>query len=636
MVDLQQEGIAPTTVNMSSKKKELLSTAMKRTSEWIFSQEIPSDVTVHAGEVSFSLHKFPLVSKCGYIRKLVSESSDADLSVIEVHDVPGGAEAFELAAKFCYGINFEISTENIAMLRCVAEYLEMTEDYSVGNLVGRAEAYLNEVALKSLAGAVTILHLSEALLPMAEKVKVVSRCIDAIAYIACKESQFSMSGRVESGTDLLNSSLVSHPKHIVDWWAEDLIVLRIDIFQRVLIAMMARGFKQYALGPILMLYAQKSLRGLEVFGKGRKKIEPKQEHEKRVILETIVSLLPREKNAMSVSFLSMLLRAAIYLETTVACRLDLEKRMGLQLGQAVLDDLLIPSFSFTGDLLFDVDTVQRIMMNYLECETDGNPFSYNADEEYVSPPPSDLERVGKLMESYLAEIASDRNLNVSKFISLAELLPEQSRVKEDGMYRAIDIFLKAHPSLSDMEKKKVCSLMDCQKLSREACAHAAQNDRLPVQTVVQVLYYEQQRLRDVMNGSLMGGESPAIPPKSNLFSNDLHPVSDELLSLRRENEDLKLELMKMKMRLKEIEKSAVPSGVPTSLPSAYSSILQSAASSPRNTPPSADKPPLPRKSFMNSVSKRLGRLYPFVRADGVAPDGKARTKPSRDRRHSIS
>lgn len=182
----------------------------------------------------------------------------------------------------------------------------------------------------------------------------------------------------------------------------------------------------------------------EVFGKGRKKIEPKQEHEKRVILETIVSLLPREKNAMSVSFLSMLLRAAIYLETTIACRLDLEKRMGLQLGQAVLDDLLIPSFSFTGDLLFDVDTVQRIMLNYLESETDGNSFRYNEDEGYVSPPPSDMERVGKLMEIYLAEIASDRNLSVSKFISLAELLPEQSRVKEDGMYRAIDIYLKVH------------------------------------------------------------------------------------------------------------------------------------------------------------------------------------------------
>lgn len=35
MVDLQPEGFAlASTVNMSSKKKELLSTAMKRTSEW--------------------------------------------------------------------------------------------------------------------------------------------------------------------------------------------------------------------------------------------------------------------------------------------------------------------------------------------------------------------------------------------------------------------------------------------------------------------------------------------------------------------------------------------------------------------------------------------------------------------------
>ncbi|KAA8522614.1 hypothetical protein F0562_013025 [Nyssa sinensis] len=624
------------TVNMGS-KKELLSTAMKRTSEWfafnssvfficfsgIFSQEIPSDVTVHAGGASFSLHKFPLVSKCGYIRKLVAESSDADLSVIEIPDIPGGAEAFEFAAKFCYGINFEISTENIALLRCVAEHLEMTEDYAVGNLVGRAEAYLNEVALKTLAGAVSILHISENLFPIAEEVKLVSRCIDTIAYIVCKDSQFSPSSRAASGTEVVNSS-VSHLKPVVDWWAEDLTILRIDVFQRVLIAMMARGFKQYALGPILMLYAQKSLRGLEIFGQGRKKIEPRQEHEKRVVLETIVSLLPREKNTMSVSFLSMLLRAAIYLETTVACRLDLEKRMGLQLGQAVLDDLLIPSFSFTGDTLFDVDSVQRIMTNYLEYELEGNCMGYNADEEYVSPPPSDMERVGKLMENYLAEIASDRNLSVSRFISLAELIPEQSRVTEDGMYRAIDIYLKAHPALSDMEKKKVCSVMDCQKLSREACAHAAQNDRLPVQTVVQVLYYEQQRLREVMDGNLMGGETTALPPKMNVYSTNIPPVSDELSSLRRENQDLKLELVKMKMRVKEIEKSSY---TPTS-----------AVSSPiGNTMSPADKPPLPRKSFISSVSKKLGRLYPFVRADGMTPPGgKGRTKPSRDRRHSIS
>ncbi|KAL0343540.1 UNVERIFIED_CONTAM: BTB/POZ domain-containing protein IP1 [Sesamum angustifolium] len=587
MVDLDLEQKAPSTAaNMYTKKKELLSTAMKRTSEWIFSQEIPSDITVNAGGTSFSLHKFPLVSKCGYIRKLVSESSDADLSAIEIPDVPGGAEAFELAAKFCYGINFEISTENIAMLRCVAEYLEMTEDYAVGNLVGRTEAYLNEVALKSLAGAVSVLHSSESFLPTAEKVKLVSRCIDTIAFVICKDSQFAAGG----GQNDLVSSTMPTSKPIVDWWAEDLSVLRIDLFQRVLIAMIARGFKQYALGPILMLYAQKSLRGLDVFGKGRKKIEPRQEHEKRVVLETIVSLLPREKNTMSVSFLSMLLRA-IYLETTVACRLDLEKRMASQLGQAVLDDLLIPSYSFTG-----------------------------THEDYISPSPSDRERVTKLMENYLAEIASDRNLSVSKFISLAEIIPEQSRLTEDGMYRAIDIYLKAHPALSDMERKKVCSVMDCQKLSREACAHAAQNDRLPVQTVVQVLYYEQQRLREVMDGNLT--EAPALPAPSKLspYSIDVHPVNDEVSTLRRENQDLKLELVKMKMRLKEMEKPLSASSTPSPLAPAR--------------PMSSDKPPLPRKSFISSVGKKLGR---FIRADGISPQtSKGRTKPAKDRRHSIS
>ncbi|KAK4712110.1 hypothetical protein R3W88_006623 [Solanum pinnatisectum] len=125
---------------MSTKKKELLSSTTKRTSEWIFSQEIPSDVTVNAGGISFTLHKFPLVSKSGYIRKLVSEYNDADVSTIEIPDIPGGGEAFEFAPKFCYGINFEMSTENIALLRYVAEYLEMTEDYAVANLVGRTEA----------------------------------------------------------------------------------------------------------------------------------------------------------------------------------------------------------------------------------------------------------------------------------------------------------------------------------------------------------------------------------------------------------------------------------------------------------------------------------------------------------------
>ncbi|CAN7094508.1 unnamed protein product [Brassica rapa subsp. narinosa] len=492
---------------------------------WISSQEIPSDITVYIGDTSFSLHKI-LLSKCGFIKKLTSESSnDSNISVIKLPDFPGGAEAFELAIKSCYGINLEMNAENIAMLRCAAEYLDMTEEHSVANLVETTEVYLSEVILKSLPSSVKVLQRSEGLVPMSERVKLVSRCIDAIAYVTCQESQ--------------------NKEDVVDLWAEDLSVLRIDMFQRVLIAMMARGFKQHTLGPVLMLYAQKALRGLEISGRGAKKIEVEQEPEKRVILETIVSLLPRGRNAVSVSFLSMLLRAALYLETTVACRLDLEKRMGLQLRQAVLDDLLIPSFN--GDnTMFDVDTVQRILMNYLEFEVEGNTV---------------------------------------------------------------------HPNISEVEKKKICSLMNSQKLSQEACAHAAQNKRLPVHIVAQVLHQEQQSLRQVLCDSDSPVAATAIAPESPPPPT-LSSYNNELSKLNRENQDLKLELLKVKMTLKELEREK-------------DFEIKSCSDCSSVSTASVVKSPLRRKSFISSVSRKLGKLNPFGHTQ-------RRTMTRKGRRHSIS
>uniref|UniRef100_M4F6U7 NPH3 domain-containing protein n=1 Tax=Brassica campestris TaxID=3711 RepID=M4F6U7_BRACM len=205
---------------------------------------------------------------------------------------------------------------------------------------------------------------------------------------------------------------------------------------------------------------------------------------------------------MSVSFLSMLLRAAIYLETTVACRLDLEKRMGLQLPQAVLDDLLIPSYSFTGEhSLFDTDTVQRILMNYLEFEVEGVRLSNNGVDLAVCV-------VLRVTLDAIFEEAYDVLVVQFHMASSCDLYRHSIPYVVVVVCLAVNSFF-AHPNMSDVERKKVCSLMDCQKLSREACAHAAQNDRLPVQTIVQVLYYEQQRLRgEVTNDS----DSPAPPP----------------------------------------------------------------------------------------------------------------------------
>jgi hypothetical protein len=191
--------------------------------------------------------QLPLASKCGYIRKQVSGANGSRVTHLEIAGMPGDAKAFDLVIKFCYGVNFEITADNVAMLRCAAEHLEMTEECKPGNLIGRAEAYLEEVALASLAGAVTALRSAEELLPASDKVRLIGRCIDAVATMTCGDGV---------GDD---GGLKPVDEY---WWVDELTALRIDTFQRVMIAMKARGFKGIAMGTMIMLYAQKSLRRL--------------------------------------------------------------------------------------------------------------------------------------------------------------------------------------------------------------------------------------------------------------------------------------------------------------------------------------------------------------------------------------
>ena len=50
--------------------------------------------------------------------------------------------------------------------------------------------------------------------------------------------------------------------------------------------------------------------------------------------------------------------------------------------------------------------------------------------------------VAKLIDEYLAEIAKDPNLPLPEFVNLAELVSSISRPAHDGLYRAIDTYLK--------------------------------------------------------------------------------------------------------------------------------------------------------------------------------------------------
>ncbi|KAI5059914.1 hypothetical protein GOP47_0024334 [Adiantum capillus-veneris] len=477
-------GVATRADFVSSTTMKLSSAAHRRTAgDWVFSQDIPSDVTVVVGGTAYALHKFPLVSRSGWMRQVVSESTDSNMSIIELPDLPGGAEAFEFAAKFCYGINFEIDAKNVAALRCAAEYLDMSEEYAEENLATRTEAYLNEVVINSLQTCVAVLQSCDNLLPLAEELGIVSRCVDAVAMKACKEqmtpslsrSDLSSSGRMEALGSPGNFSQTPK-RRSVEWWVDEISVLRMENYKKVILAMKARGVRGDSLGPAIAFYAQKWLRGLLKKQAGQlvemrnraKQMKAThdvaavaEQHQHQGLVETLVSLLPPEKGICSVTFLFAVLRAACYLEVSGTCRTEIEKRIGWQLEQAAVDDLLIPSFSHLSHTYFDLESISRIVGHFLQQEGYGGEGEGDdttdedalASYEHLSggggspPPQSAVMKAARVLDSFLAEVAPDANLSVTKFVTFAELMPSYARVVDDGLYRAIDIYLKAHPGM---------------------------------------------------------------------------------------------------------------------------------------------------------------------------------------------
>ncbi|KAL4303050.1 hypothetical protein GQ457_10G012570 [Hibiscus cannabinus] len=564
-----------------------LSAAMERTGQWVFSQDIPTDVVVEVGEANFNLHKFMLVAKSNYIRKLIMETKEADLTRINLSEIPGGPEIFEKAAKFCYGVNFEITVHNVAALRCAADYLQMTDKYCDNNLAGRTEDFLSQVALSSLSGAVVVLKSCEDLLPMAEELQIVQRCIDVASARACNEASFPC-------------------RTPPNWWTEELSILDVEFFGRIIGAMKQRGAKALTMATAIITYAERWLRDLvrDHSGNGIKCSEPIDSDlriQQRELLESIVALLPAEKAAFPIHFLCCLLRCAIFLKTCSSCKNELEKRISLILEHVTVDDLLVLSFTYDGESLLDLDSVRRIISGFVEKEKSMAVFNGGDFREVSS---SAVQRVAKTVDAYLAEIATVVELTISKFNGIANLVPKGARKVEDDLYRAIDIYLKSHPNLDEIEREKVCSSMDPLKLSYEARVHASQNKRLPVQIVLHALYYDQLKLRS-------GGADDRNEPDAVTTRNQLQAD----VSLVKENEALRTELLKMKMYISDMQKS-------------------------NQTGTSSKSSGTRKPTFFSSMSKTLGKLNPFRHGskdtshidDNIGVDV---TKPRR-RRFSIS
>lgn len=99
---------------------------------------------------------------------------------IELHDIPGGEESFELCAKFCYGIKINLSAYNFVPAFCAAKFLGMTESVDKGNFVPKLEAFLNSCILEGWKDSIVTLETTVKLPDWSENLGIIRKCIDSI------------------------------------------------------------------------------------------------------------------------------------------------------------------------------------------------------------------------------------------------------------------------------------------------------------------------------------------------------------------------------------------------------------------------------------------------------------------------
>lgn len=397
------------------------------------------------------------------------EDQDIEEDEEECHiafpDFPGGSESFETAAKFCYGVKIDLSATNAAAFRCAAEYLQMTEEFSADNLISRTEIFLSQSVFKNIKHSVKTLASCEKLLPMAEDLGIVWGCIEAIATkaAAVDPSLFGWPVSDEAVSNIGVHEARGSTKFSKgggggaggDSWLDELWLLSLPILKRLIFAMTNLNSSSEIIESCLISYAKKYIPGISrTTKKPSSSSRVPTENEQRELLETIVSHLPVDKTLRSnlssktTRNLFGLLRTAYILNASEVCRSTLEKKIGSQLENATLDDLLIPSYSYLNETLYDVDCAEKILRYFLQgiAERSVDKIGTGEDES-GNVRSAALILVGKLLDGYLSEVASDSNLKPEKFYDLAVALPDHARIFYDGLYRAVDVYLKVNKNI---------------------------------------------------------------------------------------------------------------------------------------------------------------------------------------------
>ncbi|CAN6269738.1 unnamed protein product [Urochloa humidicola] len=466
------------------------------------------DLKVHInGHHTLHLHQSVMCAFSGRLRTMVKQEKKAvrirkqeALSItIRLADFPGGDDGFELVARFCYNNGrVLLCPSNLPLLHCAAVFLEMTEEVCACNLLAQAEAFVNGLYYWTWADVLTAVKSCEPFATAADASGLLDRLISALfskitAGAGGPETpparRSGSSSSCSSSPDTLgfgrSLSTAKTPESMRpcagrEWWFDDMTALSPQTIEKAMRVLGSYGVenKNLILTRFLLHYLRAATRRPAMSVALCKEDE----------MATLAGLADTAVHgvalvggtAFSCRGLFWVLRIVSAVGMSRECRHKLERLMGLMLDQATLDDLLV-----SGDSggVYDVNLVMRLVRVFV------------GSEEEADAPSQRMRKVGRLIDKYLGEISPDHALKVSKFLAVAESLPDSARDCYDGVYRALDIYLESHPALSLEDRTTLCRCLNYEKLTLEACKDLAKNRRIPPGVAVQALASQQCKLQ---------------------------------------------------------------------------------------------------------------------------------------------
>ncbi|KAI6670862.1 hypothetical protein NL676_005747 [Syzygium grande] len=501
------------------------------------------------GQQTFFLNEKIISAYSGRLKKIIKQEkrrTQIKNSGIEIDDFPGGSNGFELVLRFCYsGGKIEITVFNVCLLHCCAVFLGMSEKVTASNLLQQTEKFLEDMFYWSWNDVVASLKSCETFLGYADSVGLLPKLICALLAKIAQNSDLNLinsSSSSSSSPEMASRFRFSSAKTTPDskspfssskaWWFDDLTVLSPLTIEKVVKSLGAHGSENNSLTLTrFLLYYLKTVSQRKGNATG---FSASTKSDCIGLTDTAVhGVILVGKTAFSCRGLLRVLRIVSGFGISKDCRVGLEKLIGGMLDQATLDDLLVSGHDRG---VYDVNLVVRLIRVFVN----GDGWSTQK-----------MKKVARLVDKYLGEIAPDQNLKIPKFLGVAESLPDSARDCYDGVYRAIDIFLESHPSLSFEERSRLCRCLNYKKLSLEACKDLAKNPKVPPRIAVQALMSQQsyvQPAEDFLPREVTK-ERPAMNDGQIVVYGGI-----DTDSIEEENHDMKMNLQRMQWRVNELEK----------------------------------------------------------------------------------